>query len=247
MISRFRFALFFCVLSTLYFAPTPCSAQYSVGWMGSTTWIGLRAGGNFANETPDSTPLNTSTSLKSGFVGGLTVEHWFNNNLAVGASVLYDQKGTNQEYADAAKNRQIGNTIYSGSDAYALSYCEIPVVIKYAIGTGLVRPYVCVGPSFGLLLSATETPGGSLASVDNFKSYTNSSEVSLYAALGVMDEILHGPIFFFEAGIAGGLTGIYQSNPSRITTNDLAFPDPIDPFGSKSLDIRVTAGAMWEL
>jgi hypothetical protein len=223
--------------------------QFATPSIGGTAWIGVRAGANFANETFTAQPNNASTSIAAGAIGGLTVEYWFDNSVSVNLGILYDQKGVGESYAPAASNRQVGNTIYSGSDNFKLSYIEIPILLKYTLGRGTVRPYICAGPSFGNLFQSSETASGSVApfAPDTLKSYLQSMDISIYAALGVIDQIYHGPILFFEAGFATGISNIYKTAPVHMATDGSTFPDPIDPAGAKSSDIRVTIGAEWQL
>ena len=243
------FAKSIVFLSIVLAMPMMASAQFSVRSIGATTWGGVRAGVSFSNETFNALPDNASTSMTTGGTGGLSLEHWFDNSWAVSVGILYDQKGINELYASNSKNREIGSTIYSGGDNFSMSYLEIPILLKYSLGRGDIRPYICAGPSIGMMFQSSETVSGSIAPLSDPKSNVESTDLSVYAALGLMDQFYHGPILFFEAGYAAGLSKIYKSNPTRYTTEQppIPFPDPIDPNGVKSGDIRVTIGAMWEL
>ncbi len=240
----FRSLFFLSIFSML---PIAASAQFSVTSIGGTTYIGIRAGINVAGESFDSIPLNASDALTIGAIGGLAIEHWFDNNWAISSGILFDQKGTDEQYSSNASNREVGETIYSGDDNFTLNYLEIPVLLKYALGVGTIRPYICAGPSFGELLSASESVSGSIEQLSNLKSDLQSTEVSIYAALGLMGQVNHGPLLLFEAGYATGVTNIYKSTPIRIATDGTTFPDPITPANVKSGDIRVTIAAMWPL
>jgi hypothetical protein len=242
--NRFKFIAF---LSVFFTVPVVASAQFAVASIGGTTWIGIRAGANLANESFDSIPLNASTGMKTGLIGGIAVDYWIDNNWAISSGILFDQKGTDEQYSPNASNREVGTTIYSGSDNFSLSYLEIPILLKYALGIGKIRPYICGGPSFGELLSASETVSGNIQQLSNFKSDVQSTDISIYAALGLMDEVYHGPILLFEAGYASGITSIYRSTPTRTATDGTNFPDPITPASVKSGDIRITIAAMWPL
>jgi hypothetical protein len=245
--NRFKSIFFLSVLSTL---PVVASAQFSVVSIGGTMWAGIRAGANLASESFDSIPLNASTGIKTGLIGGLSVEYWIDNNWAISSGILFDQKGTDEQYSANASNRQIPmgtGTIYSGTDNFSLNYLEIPILLKYALGQGVIRPYICAGPSIGELLNASETVSGNIQQLSDLKSDLQSTDISIYAALGLMDEVYHGPILLFEAGYASGITSIYKSTPTRIATDGTNFPDPITPASVKSGDIRVTVAAMWPL
>jgi hypothetical protein len=230
----------------LFAIAAPLRAQYS------SSWWGIRAGVNLANEAI-TTPENATVGIKPGILGGLTFEHWFDETWGINASLLYNQKGTSEVYATSAANREIDTTgkenfkLYSGNDDYTLSYLEIPVLLKFSFGEGDIRPYISAGPSFGVLLGASETATGDLMPVTDLKSFLQSVDVSIYGGLGLVDEIYQGPMITFDAGYAAGLTKIYKSSPSRVATDGRPFPDPIDPATAKSGDIRITIGAMWKL
>ncbi|MFI5201461.1 MAG: porin family protein, partial [Candidatus Kapaibacterium sp.] len=237
------FLLLFTVTGTL-------RAQYA------TSWWGLRAGADLANEslTP---PDNASVGMRAGALGGLVFEHWFNDTWGLGAGLLYDQKGASETYASSAYNREITvgsvTTLYSGTDNFTLSYLEVPVLLKFSFGEGDIRPYIAAGPSFGFLLSASENTTsvapneGTIAPIDNLKSYMQSLDVSIYGGLGLADEIYHGPMLTFDAGYAAGMTKIFKSNPTRVATNGQSFPAPIDLSTAKSADIVIAIGILWRM
>lgn len=238
------------VLVFFILLPQALWAQYSRQSIAGSAWLGVTAGASFASETFDSLPENASNGLTTGAMAGITLEYFLDNNWALNIGVQFDQKGTDELYAASAINRQVPPStgpIYSGTDNFSFSYFEIPILLKYALGDGDVRPYICAGPSIGYLLSASETVTGTLSPVDNLKSYMASTDISIYAGLGVMDEIYHGPILFFEAGYAAGMTDLFKTTPARVAPDGTPFPDPIDPTSAKSGDIRVSVGAMWQL
>jgi hypothetical protein len=241
-------------LSLFSALPIVASAQqFALPSIGGTMWLGVRAGANFANETGITPPANATTSIVTGVIGGLEIEYWFDNSWALSASVLYDQKGVGEQYSNSAQNREVGNVIYSGNDNFRMTYLEIPVLLKYTMGRGSVRPYLAAGPSIGSLLSASETVSGTLAPLTDLKSDLQSLDLSVYGAVGLIDQIYHGPILSFEVGYAAGMSKLYKSSPPRFVvsqtpaTDGLRFPDPIDPSSAKSGDFRVTIGAMWQL
>ena len=231
--------------------------QFALPSLGGTTWLGVRGGANFANETSITPPANATTSIVTGGIGGLEIELWFDNSWAISAGVLYDQKGVGEQYANSAQNREIGNIIYSGNDNFSMNYIEVPVLLKYTLGRGSVRPYLAAGPSIGSLLSANEAVSGTIAPISNLKSDLKSDlqsiDLSVYGAVGLVDQIYHGPILSFEVGYAAGMSKIFKVSPTRFvisqtpSTDGTRFPDPIDPSTAKSGDFRVTIGAMWQL
>ena len=248
-VAYFSFALLLFAFST------PGHAQYS------TSWWGVRVGANFASETFDSLPASATTSMKTGVIGGLAYEHWFDDTWGLDISALYDQKGVSVQYSANAQNRQVQNPqdstkylVLSGNDNYTLSYIEIPLVVKFAFGMGDIKPYIDAGPSLGILMGASESADGDLVAVPNLKTYLNSIDLSLFLGVGVADELYHGPMITFDAGYAVGLSKIYKSVPTdnsgnfaRSAVEGIPFKDPVNPTSAKSSDIRVTLGIMWPI
>jgi hypothetical protein len=225
------------------------SAQYS------STWIGVRAGASIASEAID-VPENTSSSFRIGPIGGITFDHFFNENFGLSASLLYDAKGVNLNYGSAAgrTDSATGKILFAGDDNYSFSYLEIPIVAKLSFGYGDIKPYVFAGPSIGILLAAKEetAPGTAgteaVPPVTDLKSNLNTVDVSAYFGAGIMDRIYQGPTLFLDLGYAVGLTSIYKTTPeNRRAGQHNPFSQPIDPATAKSGDIRVTIGAMWKI
>src|SRR4051812_35669815 len=81
------FSSFLAILFVISFISLDrASARYS------STWIGVRAGASIASEAID-VPENTSSSFRIGPIGGITFDHFFNENFGLSASLLYDAKG----------------------------------------------------------------------------------------------------------------------------------------------------------
>jgi hypothetical protein len=229
------------------------NAQYS------SSWIGVRLGANFGGQSIDSTYDNATAGLKFGILGGVQFDHWFGEMWGIGVGLLFDQKGTGEQYAQGSVLNQrtfkgsIGDSIvtYSGNDNYTLSYLEIPIVLKAAFGDGNIKPYLFAGPSIGILLSATNTTSSTGTTdahnqpppqITDIKSALNATDISLYFGGGILDKLDSGPALFFDAGYAAGLTKIYKTQPDMSP-----LLHPIGHTTSKSGDIRITIGMMWEI
>ncbi|HZK75286.1 MAG TPA: porin family protein [Candidatus Kapabacteria bacterium] len=237
-------------LLLLFAIAGPLRAQYA------SSWWGLRAGVNLANESitiPNN--FDASIGIKPGVIGGLVFEHWFDDTWGFSASLLFDQRGTSAVYASSAVNREIEidtanktYKLYSGNDNFSLSYLEIPLMLKYSFGEGDIRPYIAIGPSFGFLVSASESVTGDLTPISTLKDSVQSFHASIYGGLGLADELYHGPMITFDAGYAAGLTKIFKTTPnSRAATDGRPFPQPIDLSSAKASDIVITVGIMWKL
>ncbi len=213
-------------------AAAPLRAQYS------SSWWGVRAGVNLANESV-TLPDNTTANFNAGLIAGLAYEHWFDDTWGLDVSLLFDQKGVQEAYSGSAVNRQIpvgtdSTNLFAGNDNFNLSYLELPIVIKYSFGEGDIKPYIDAGPTFGFLVGASESTSatsnakGIIAPVGPpqlpaLKSELNSLDMGVYVGLGITDELYNGPMLLFDAGYSFGLTKIYKNVP---TTN---YTDPNHP------------------
>ena len=210
--------------------------SYTVTHNGDS-WVGVRGGVNLGGGSLDSQLEATSNGLRTGIIGGVQLDHWFNDMIIVGVQLLYNQKGMHEEYAE-------GSVIHpdlSGTEDFTFNYLEIPILLKVALSTTSVKPYIFAGPSIGILMSATDkqaltTSTGSL----DYKPYLKSTDLSLYFGVGLLDELYNGPMLFLDAGYAAGLSTIYNSTPPNRT-------GLIDNSSAKTGDIRIAAGVMWKL
>ncbi len=237
-----KYLVAFFVLISL---STAAQAQYS------SSWIGVRVGANIAGESID--PIdpnldNATSGLKFGILGGVQYDHWFGEMWGFGVGLLFDQKGTHEDYpAGKTANNVLNpdgslNAAYIGEDNDALNYLEIPIVLKLAFGDGDVKPYLFAGPSIGILLSASNATTGIVPPIADLKSHLNATDISISFGAGLSDKLNSGQILFFDVGYAAGLTKIYKDQPDRTP-----IPHPVGHTTSKSGDIRITIGMMWEL
>lgn len=224
---------FSCVLlwGLLCAAPIVATAQYS------SDWIGVRAGVNLASEAYDAVP-GVSSSVKLAPAVGVQFDHLFNDTWALSSGLIFNQKGSKQVYDSSvdANAAHIG-----GNDNLTLSYVEIPIIAKMMFGYGDVHPYVFVGPSIGILMSASESADGNLTAVSDLKSAANSTEVAINFGGGVVAQAGSSSRFFFDAGYSAGLTGAFKSNPRGADKNY------VDLTTAKSAEVRVAIGMLWEL
>jgi outer membrane protein W len=205
--------------------------------------IGARIGANLANESEDSLPSGSSTSIHAGFLAGAQFDYWFNDMWGLSAQVLYDQKGATLNISESES--EFGESFSeTGTADVILNYLEIPILVKASFGTGNIRPYVFAGPSFGIFLSgsekvnATGTLLGVTSSVDSTVSILDSTiktlEISAIFGAGISLKLSSGQVLFFDAAYSLGLTNIsVNSNGSNQTT--------------ESRDIRLAAGILFPL
>ncbi len=124
--------------------------------------FGVKGGINMATYTGSDAG---SPDMKMGGVGGafLTLDLIA---LKIQPELLFSQKG--------AKETISGVTLSTTQN-----YLEVPVLLKYSFGA-IIVPSVYVGPSFGMLMSATATAsGGGVSGSTDIKNYLNGTDVGL--------------------------------------------------------------------
>jgi hypothetical protein len=207
----------------------------------SSNWIGPRLGLNMANESFTG-GHGVSSSMKFAPFGGIEFDHIFDETWMVTSGLVFNQKGSNQSYT-ASDASNTGS--YDGKDNFTLSYIEIPIIAKMMFGNGDAHPYVYVGPSINILMSASEDADGTVPKIADVKSAANTTEVALNFGGGL--SVLGGSSsrIFFEAGYSAGLTAAFKSNPSRSGVTDAT--NFVDLSTAKSGDIRIAIGMLWQL
>jgi hypothetical protein len=215
------------------------------------TLIDFRAGTSIISEDLSELIGGASSGQKFGFDGGLDFEHWFNGNLVISTGVLYTQKGVDQNYASIP-----GQSLVSGDDNYSMNFIEVQVLVKigFVMGEGVgeisvrdenaveVRPFLCMGPSFGFLTSSSETTNGTIPPISNPASYLQTSSISLYSGGGFLFMKEEGPTVFIDLAYETGLTKVFTSNPpSRI------FFTPVSQVTRTANENIITMGLLWKL
>ena len=118
----------------------------------------------------------TTTSAKSGFNIAAFAE-WLNIPFfSVVSQVEYDERGANAKYAIAG-----GWWTTDGS----LQYLSVPIMAKVTSPTGLVSPYVLVGPRADFLLAYRELGVQPWGNATSLSFYSNFKRANMGASLGV--------------------------------------------------------------
>lgn len=102
--------------------------------------FGVKVSGNLSNIYMEDT---TTTSMKPGFNFGVLGEYFLNENMSLGAEVLFSQQG--------AKETKEGEDLgikWKTTSAITTNYINVPILFRYYFG-GLA---VELGPQFGLCL-----------------------------------------------------------------------------------------------
>ncbi|MCI0698684.1 PorT family protein [candidate division KSB1 bacterium] len=154
-------------------------------------------------------------------IGGI-LQHRLTERLSLLFQPMYLQKGS--KFDDTG---EIGQTIY----VMKLAYIEIPVLFKLALrGQRTIRPFVLVGPSAGILLSAkNETSIRGKASVINFTDEAKTLDSGL-AFGGGLNFLLGKKEIFVEVRYDLGLrkiqhkSGLNHHNQVIQTIMGITFP-----------------------
>jgi hypothetical protein len=128
--------------------------------------LGLEGGANFSNFIGSDSQnfINGASSNKLGFVGGGFLGLNFGNSFAIRPELLYEQKGT---------------AITGQTTTAELDYIEVPVLLKFSLGTPGFNPGILLGPSFSWNTVASVSNGGS------FKNNVNSSDVGMVGGVEI--------------------------------------------------------------
>ena len=107
--------------------------------------FGVKASGTLNNiYTEDS----TTTSMKPGFNVGIMGEYFLNDNMSVGAELLFAQQGCQEK--DEGEDLGVK---WSSKTAITTNHINLPIMFRYYFG-GLA---VELGPQFGFWFSCTPT------------------------------------------------------------------------------------------
>jgi hypothetical protein len=125
--------------------------------------LGLEAGANFSNFIgSDLTKVSTANDSKLGFVGGGFLCLNFGTSFGIRPEVLYEQKG---------------NAISGTTTTTEVDYVEVPVLLKFSLGTPAINPAILIGPSFSWNTVATSSSG----TISN----VSSSDIGLVGGLEI--------------------------------------------------------------
>ncbi|NQT25136.1 PorT family protein [candidate division KSB1 bacterium] len=188
--------------------------------VGAQVNIGVLGGINLANVDID--PLEeVELSNLTAFGFGGVLDFNLNEMLTLHLELMYLQKGVNGKW-----------DIYDLENK--VTYLEVPILLKYSIGTGNIKPYLIAGPTIGYLLSGTgKISGGGYSSEEDLKETTKNLDYGIGLGAGVGMPMGNNSIFL-EARYAMGLANI----------ND----DPDDPDTEvKTKGIQIFAGITFPL
>jgi hypothetical protein len=97
--------------------------------------FGVTAGATFSEIGGDDV---ANASSKTGFAGGVFYEMQAGQALIIRPELLYIMKGSGAEGTD---------------ETLSLDYIQLPILLKYKFGSGTTKPFLMIGPAFGLNVS----------------------------------------------------------------------------------------------
>jgi hypothetical protein len=219
--------MLFVSASVLILGDSPVCAQMSIGGR-----IGLDIGSVTFSQ---SLPNGETNSTHTGILVGAQLDNWFSDMWAISVQLLYNQKGSSFSFSDVGT----GVSSTTGTSDEVQSYLELPILVKFAFGSGDFKPYLFAGPSFGLLLSSTNSANGTSVSDD---SDFNSLDISALVGVGASYRLgAGGPSLLLDVGDAFGLVNILK-NGNTVTATGQSVSQSV-----KTNDIRIAAGIMFPL
>ncbi len=134
--------------------------------------VGVKAGLNFANVTVKPAPgvdLQTLTGITGGVYFSLGL-----GPIAIQPEILYSRRGFQYEQAEIGKFE------------YMNDYIEVPVLVKFSMLPGLVKPFIFGGPSFGYLIRARgRLTAGGTSITDSTSDMFKKPEVAAVFGIGL--------------------------------------------------------------
>jgi hypothetical protein len=195
------------VTAALLQVTAPAEAEVRAGGVGGVALSSLST-----NET--GTKLGTLT--RWGMGGALELD--LSPTLALASRPMYIGRGT-----DIKTLPELGDISALGKDSYArtkLDYIELPLLIKYSLPAGEMRPYIIAGPVLGLLQRAKGVSkfGSAAEEREDIKKDFKSTDVGINVGAGIGANL--GQAYVFAEGLYGfGLTNINKDKTEETGKN----------------------------
>ena len=173
--------------------------------------FGVKASGNLSKIYME----DTTTSMKPGFNVGIMGEYFLNDNMSIGAELLYSMQGAQEK----SEGEDLG-VKWSNKSAITSNHLNLPIMFRYYFG-GLA---VEVGPQFGLCLGGKYTSTSEIGDNKNettqtfsdveedvrklFSDYKHYNRFSVGGAIGLSYNLPMG--LFFGARYTHDFTDIFN-------------------------------------
>jgi len=203
-----KFNLSIVALLALFIA-LPAGAQVKFGVIGGVNLANLN--GNDVDGT------KIDFSGRTGFGVGGVLDVGLSENIALRFAPMYLQKGA--EFTDT--DPDLGTATF----AVKAGYLEVPVLLKIALGTSSIQPYLMAGPTIGFNLSSNLkfSATGINAEIDA-KEITKSTDFDFAFGAGVSFPAGANSIFV-EGRYALGLTDIAREGTLEFMGEDIVSGD----------------------
>jgi opacity protein-like surface antigen len=221
-----KFNPLFVVLLALFIA-LPASAQVKLGLIG---------GANLANlngKDVDGTKFDFSGRTEFGVGGVLDVS--LSENISLRFEPMYLQKGGETTVTDP----DLGTATF----ALKAGYLEVPALLKIALGTSSIQPYLMAGPTIGFNLSSNlEFSAAGISAELDAKEITKSTDFGLAFGAGVSFPAGASSIFM-EGRYNLGLSDIAKEGTLTFMGEDLVSGDA----EVKTRGVQIMAGISFPL
>ena len=165
--------------------------------------IGFKLGPTFANLEFDDETFEENTI--NNFGGGGFLRFGF-GGLALQPEVLVFTKGSDVDAGTSDFQSKI-------------DYLEIPVLLHFGLGTGVISPYLAAGPSFGFEIGCEveQDPAGTDTDCDNFASLSDrkSFDLGLTGVAGLQFRLGPGALLV-EGRYIHGLSNISEESATEV-------------------------------
>lgn len=176
-------------LCALTVAAAPLAAQASVGVLGGFV---------SSNVSVSGTNGTLSSTSRSGFAAGISIDGRLAHDVYLGPEALYVEKGFEEHVG--------GET-----GTFGLNYIEVPVLLKLAVGDRPTKFFVLGGPDIAFKVSCSQSLSGDVESNVGCSNSTNNNirtaDVGLMFGAGVMVDALS-----IQARYDLGLTNVYNND-----------------------------------
>jgi opacity protein-like surface antigen len=168
--SQMKGVKYYSLVVAMMIVAAPASAQFS---------IGVQGGANMANlDVTSSEDFDTETL--TGFMAGLVFDYAIGTNMAISVQPSYIGKGATTE-SEASIDPE-----FDLDTEVSLTYIELPILFRYAFGSGNIQPFVEAGPAIAFLTKAEAKAGSATEDVkDSVKSTDFSGAIGAGVNFGV--------------------------------------------------------------
>ena len=168
---------------------------------------GLETGINISNANISPNP-SVSTDSRTGLILGGTVDIGVSPRLTVVTGLRYVMKKW--------KFVSGGTTTTTRPD-----YIEFPVLLKVKFPLTEINPYIVVGPTLGLNVSATSETSNNQSSVEtDIKSNVESADVGILFGAGLDFTVSANTNLFFQTAFSLGISNINKAANSTSTVKN---------------------------